>query len=266
MGGFETRDAAKLSEHGILRAVDHVASESPLSIVVESARHGIHELGITMRTEGHDNLLTLGFLYSEGIISSSDEIERLDCNGDLANVKLNGASLFDPSKHCRRGTVTSSCGICGRSHISNDYPESTVLDEVMEINLETVRKCLNSVIELQDVFSMTGGTHACASFTADGAIDRVFEDVGRHNAFDKLVGSYIESGRLPDTGLGAFVSGRASLELVQKSIRAGFPIMIAVGAPSTLAVDLSNEYGLTLGCFAKDESITLFSGVRRVSE
>ena len=90
--------------------------------------------------------------------------------------------------------MTSSCGICGRSHISNDYPDSTVLDEVMEINLETVRKCLNSVIELQDVFSMTGGTHACASFTADGAIDRVFEDVGRHNAFDKLVGSYIESG------------------------------------------------------------------------
>ena len=113
---------------------------------------------------------------------------------------------------------------------------------------------------------MTGGTHACASFTADGAIDRVFEDVGRHNAFDKLVGSYIESGDLPATGLGAFVSGRASFELVQKSIRAGFPIMIAVGAPSTLAVDLSNEYGLTLGCFAKDESITLFSGVRRVSE
>ena len=140
------------------------------------------------------------------------------------------------------------------------------LDERIRIRLETVTKCLNSVLERQLVFSKTGGSHACASFTSDGAIERVFEDVGRHNAFDKLVGSYIEDGGGAQSVLGAFVSGRASFELVQKSIRAGFPIMIAVGAPSTLAVDLAKEYGLTLGCFAKNESITLFSGVRRVME
>ncbi|MDP6148155.1 MAG: formate dehydrogenase accessory sulfurtransferase FdhD, partial [Candidatus Thalassarchaeaceae archaeon] len=156
-------------------------------------------------------------------------------------------------------------GICGRSTISNaltDFNED--LDEDMHIRLETVAKCLNSVIGKQEVFSKTGGSHACASFTSDGIIDRIFEDVGRHNAFDKLVGSYLEGGGSLGPGLGAFVSGRASFELVQKSIRAGFPIMIAVGAPSTLAVDLAKEHGLTLGCFAKDQSITIFSGVRRI--
>tara|TARA_B100000579_G_C22073738_1_gene507003 strand:- start:15 stop:506 length:492 start_codon:yes stop_codon:yes gene_type:complete len=163
--------------------------------------------------------------------------------------------------------VTSSCGICGRLELSNVRAESSeALEEGFQINLGTITKCLNSVIERQEIFSKTGGSHACASFSNDGTIHRVFEDVGRHNAFDKLVGSYLEKGSRPKSGLAAFVSGRASFELVQKSIRAGFPIMIAVGAPSTLAVDLAREYGLTLGCFAKNESITLFSGVRRVLE
>ena len=163
--------------------------------------------------------------------------------------------------------MTSSCGICCRLELSNVPAEySEVLDEGLQIKFGAIAKCLNSIVERQEIFSKTGGSHACASFSNDGTIHRVFEDVGRHNAFDKLVGSYLEKGSLPKSGLAAFVSGRASFELVQKSIRAGFPIMIAVGAPSTLAVDLAREHGLTLGCFAKNESITLFSGVRRVLE
>jgi len=267
MDGFETRSIAKLTEDGIIRSIDHVTLESPLSIVVESAKHGRHELGITMRTAGNDNLLSIGFIYSEGIISYSDEIEDLVVGDNLVEIRLSDSALFDPSKHCRITTVTSSCGICGRLEFSNGLTEiSEELEEGMQIRLGAVTKCLSAVLEMQEVFSKTGGSHACASFTSDGTIDRVFEDVGRHNAFDKLVGSYLEEGRRPNSGLAVFVSGRASFELVQKSIRAGFPIMIAVGAPSTLAVDLAREYGLTLGCFAKNESITLFSGVRRVAE
>jgi len=267
MDGFEVRDIAKLTEDGIIRSIDHVTSESPLSIVVESNKHGRHELGITMRTAGHDNLLSIGFIYSEGIISSAEEIEDLVVGDNLVEISLSDSALFEPSEHCRITTVTSSCGICGRLELSNGLTEfDEELDEGFQIGLGAVTKCLNTVIGMQEVFSKTGGSHACASFTNDGTIDRVFEDVGRHNAFDKLVGSYLEEREKPKSGLAVFVSGRASFELVQKSIRAGFPIMIAVGAPSTLAVDLAREYGLTLGCFAKNESITLFSGVRRFLE
>ncbi|MFL2974803.1 MAG: formate dehydrogenase accessory sulfurtransferase FdhD [Candidatus Thalassarchaeaceae archaeon] len=267
MRGFETRDIAKLTEDGIFRSFDLVTSESPLSIIVESHNHGRHELGITMRTEGHDNLLSIGFMYSEGIISSTRDIDEMVVGDNQILVKLNDGALFEPKQHCRRSTVTSSCGICGRSTISNGLADFyNELDEDMHIRLETVAKCLNSVIEKQEIFSKTGGSHACASFSCDGTIDRIFEDVGRHNAFDKLVGSYLDGEESLGPGLGAFVSGRASFELVQKSIRAGFPIMIAVGAPSTLAVDLAKEHGLTLGCFARDQSITIFSGVRRIRD
>jgi FdhD protein len=267
MRGFETRDIAKLTEDGIIRSIDHVTSESPLSIIVESQNHGRHELGITMRTEGHDHLLSIGFMYSEGIISSTEDIEEMIVGDNQIVVKLSDGALFDPEQHCRRSTVTSSCGICGRSNLSNGLTDfNKELEEDMHIRLETVAKCLNSVIGKQEVFLKTGGSHACASFTCDGSIDRIFEDVGRHNAFDKLVGSYLEGGGNLGAGLGVFVSGRASFELVQKSIRAGFPIMIAVGAPSTLAVDLAKEHGLTLGCFAKNQSITIFSGVRRIRD
>ncbi len=264
MDGFESRSIAKLSDIGISRGIDEVTSESPLSIIVESRYHGKHELGITMRTVGHDKLLCIGYLYSEGIISTIEEIEDLVVSENLVEVALSDEALFDPAVHCRKSTVTSSCGICGRSGISELLTENIdELDEEMQIGLDTVTKCLDSVLKLQEVFSKTGGSHACASFSSDGTIIRLFEDVGRHNAFDKLVGSYLERGA-PERGLAVFVSGRASFELVQKCIRAGFPIMIAVGAPSTLAVDLANEHGLTLGCFAKRESITIFSGVRRI--
>ncbi|MBU38867.1 MAG: formate dehydrogenase family accessory protein FdhD [Euryarchaeota archaeon] len=267
MSGFETREIAKLTEDGIIRSIDYVASESPLSLVVESNEHGRHDLGITMRTTGHDRLLSLGFIYSEGIITSAEDIEDIVVGDGVVDIILNDGAAFDPSEHCRTSTVTSSCGICGRLEISNILTGfNEVLDEGLHISMGAITKCLNSVIERQEVFSKTGGSHACASFTNDGTVDRVYEDVGRHNAFDKLVGSYLQDGSMPNSGLAAFVSGRASFELVQKCIRAGFPIMIAVGAPSSLAVDLAREYGLTLGCFAKNKSITLFSGVRRVLE
>ena len=264
MAGFESREIAKLTSDGISRSIDHVTSERPLSIIVVSVKHGEHELGITMRTEGHDDILSMGFLYSEGIISSADDIEQLLISENQVIVKLKVEALFDPTQHCRRSTVTSSCGLCGRIDLENVLNEfDTQLDESMKIHFDAVKNCINSVIGLQEIFSITGGSHACASFTSEGEIDRVFEDVGRHNAFDKLVGSYLNEG-FGERPLGAFVSGRASFELVQKSIRAGYPIMISVGAPSTMAVDLAKEHGMTLGCFAKDESIKFFSGVRRI--
>tara|TARA_B110001454_G_scaffold125182_1_gene116807 strand:- start:60 stop:863 length:804 start_codon:yes stop_codon:yes gene_type:complete len=265
MEGLESREIAKLTNEGITRGTDCVASESPLSIIIEHELHGRHELGITMRTGGHDRLLVLGFIYSEGIISTIDDVSKFEIGNNCATIKLFKNAYFDPIKHCRRSTVTSSCGICGRASIEGGMlGETNELDERMKIGLDAIANCLEAITRKQLIFAQTGGSHACASFTSNGSIERIFEDVGRHNAFDKLVGSYIDEGSIPQAELGAFVSGRASYELVQKSIRAGFPIMIAIGAPSSLAVDLAKEHGMTLGCFAKDDSIKLFSGVRRI--
>ena len=262
---MESREIARLSHAGIARELDYVTSESPLSINVTDSKNNTFEMGITMRTEGDDRRLILGFLYSEGVIDSIADVSSISIGDGIGSIVLNESSSFDSNLHRRNSTVTSSCGLCGRSDINGLLKlENTVLDEEMSISLEAVSVCLNSIHSEQPIFSLTGGSHACASFRVDGSIDRVFEDVGRHNAFDKMVGYYLEMGLLPKPGFGAFVSGRASFELVQKCIRGGFPIMIAIGAPSSLAVDVSNEYGLTLGCFARDDSLTLFSGVRRV--
>ncbi len=265
MDGFDTREIAKLTSKGVTRETDLVAIEGPLSITIEHELHGRHELGITMRTKGSDRLLALGFMYSEGIISSIDDVVNIEILDDVARLELSESANFDPEHHCRSSTVTSSCGICGRPSIDGGLGETLpVLEEGLKISFEGVVNCLDSIASKQNIFLQTGGSHACASFNQDGTIEMIFEDVGRHNAFDKLVGYYLEQGKLPIGNLCSFVSGRASFELVQKSIRAGFPIMIAIGAPSSLAVDLAKEHGMTLGCFAREESLKLFSGVRRV--
>ena len=264
---METREIARLSREGVARELDYVTSESPLSIRVIDSNSTTFEMGITMRTEGDDRILIFGFLYSEGVIDSIEDVASIKIDDGIASVVLNESSSFDSDIHERNSTVTSSCGLCGRSDLKGLLDlQNTLLDEEMSISLDAVSVCLNSIGSEQPIFSHTGGSHACASFREDGSIERVFEDVGRHNAFDKMIGYYLEMGLIPKPGFAAFVSGRASFELVQKCIRGGFPIMIAIGAPSSLAVDLSNEYGLTLGCFARDDGLTLFSGVRRFVE
>jgi len=264
---MESREIARLSHAGITRESDYVTSESPLAIIVTDSKNSTFEMGITMRTKGDDRSLILGFLYSEGVIDSITDVSSITIDEGTASVVLNESSSFESDLHQRKSTVTSSCGICGRSDLNGLLElKNNILDEEMSISLDVVSVCLNSINSDQPIFSRTGGSHACASFRDDGTIDCVFEDVGRHNAFDKMVGYYLERGLIPKPGFGALVSGRASFELVQKCIRAGFPIMIAIGAPSSLAVDISNEYGLTLGCFAREDGLTLFSGVRRVVE
>jgi len=265
MDGFETRDIAKLTEDGIIRSVDQIATESPLSIVVESDKHGRHELGITMRTVGHDKLLSLGFIYSEGIISSAEEIEDIAVGDDIVEITLNDSSLFDPSKHCRTTTVTSSCGICGKESISNLlHIHGPELSQGFTIAHEAVRKAVTGLRSMQSTFDLTGGTHACGRASIEGTIIDVREDIGRHNAMDKLIGTAIINNQIPIGQEIVVVSGRASFELVQKALKAGFPIMVSVGAPSSLAVDLANEHGMTLISFANEDRMTVFSGSNRV--
>ncbi len=266
MEGFETRDIVRIHERGASREGDYVANEDALSIAISSPEFGSYNLGVTMRTRGDDSNLVLGFLYSEGVISSFDEVGMIDSGDDVVSVSLVEGTAFDPSVHCRPSTVSSSCGICGRSTIDDalNMHGGTCLDDRARVSLSTISTCLDQMSSSQTLFSNTGGTHACASFDSEGSIQRIFEDVGRHNAMDKLVGSFFSEGALPADGMICLVSGRASFELVHKSIRAGFPILVAIGAPSTLAVDLAKEHGQTLICFARSNALTVYSGLRRV--
>ena len=265
MVGFESRDVARISKSGFSRNEDLVTIEDALSITLSDKEHGSHKIGVTMRTKGEDSNLVLGFLYSEGIIDSIEHIIGVESDEDSVIVTLGEGSSFDPAVHCRPGTISSACGICGRTTIDDSlHLHSPELDEHTRISKHSVARCLDTMKSEQRLFASTGGSHACASFDEDGLLQRIFEDVGRHNAMDKLVGSYLSDRLIPANRLASFVSGRASFELVQKSIRAGFPIMVAIGAPSTLAVDLAKEHGKTLICFAKKESIAVYSGVRRV--
>ncbi len=266
MSGYETRDIVRISKDKTKRDSDFIVEEGALSIKANSMKHGSHNLGVTMRTSGDDENLVIGLLYSEGIIQNLDDIESLNSHGNSIDVSLNDSSSFDPLIHCRASTVTSACGICGRSTIDDilhmHVPE---LGDGCNISIELISRCLETMRSKQALFSKTGGSHACASFNQHGEIGMIFEDVGRHNAMDKLVGHHLKLGNLPMTNMISIVSGRASFELVQKSIRAGFPIMAAIGAPSTMAIDLAREYGKTLVCFAKTKSATIYSGFRRIS-
>lgn len=268
MEGIEQRDVARVIGSNLVREHDAVTMENPLTIKITTPEYGAHNLGITMRTRGEDRKLTLGFLYSEGIISNIDNIGLISYNEDVISVTLQSGSKFDPKVHCRPSTVSSACGICGRSTIEDalSMHGRTNLDEGASVSLKLISECLNQIRSSQKIFDLTGGSHACCSFNNDGKMIKIFEDVGRHNAMDKLVGSYLERRAIPPPDPICFLSGRASFELVNKSILAGFPILVAIGAPSTMAVDLSKEHGQTLICFAKENSLTAYSGIRRISQ
>ncbi|MAH98408.1 MAG: formate dehydrogenase family accessory protein FdhD [Euryarchaeota archaeon] len=264
MKGSEKRGIYRYSNHDLKKDYDFVASESPLKISIIDYNGLSHNLGITMRTIGNDRELIIGFLYAEGIIDGFNDVEEINLAEEVV-VKLSKSATFDPSIHLRTSTVTSACGICGRmsaeGFVEMAYPQ---ISEGFMISIDVINNSILKMTDQQILFSETGGSHACASFDVNGVLVHIFEDVGRHNAMDKLVGAHIAEGKIPVTNNFAIVSGRASYELVQKSIRAGFSALIAIGAPSTLAIDLAREYGITLACFAKNESLNVYSGSRRI--
>ena len=265
MEGTERRPVVRIvSGHGT-RGPDTVAVEAALSMSVRSSGSEEQRLGLTMRTPGNDEELVLGFLHSEGIIDSMDDVSGLEGDGDAIVVNLSESCEFLPSDHVRRSTMTSSCGICGRDSISSLlHMHGPPLSSTFTVGHEDVAKALASLRESQKAFDLTGGSHACARVLPGGDVVAAYEDVGRHNAMDKLVGNALGLGNVPVGDEIVVVSGRASFELVQKALRVGFPVFVSVGAPSSLAVDLANEHGMTLICFAAESRMTVFSGSGRV--
>jgi FdhD protein len=266
---------------------DILAVEEPLEIRVGHYEQGkgVHRaLSITMRTPGADRELAAGFLFTEGIISSSDQIKEIRHCGprigagkgtvdrskalssNTIRVDLNSDVELDLSALNRNFYTTSSCGVCGKSSIdalaTAVKPLST---NDLAVPPELIRLLPNRLRTAQSIFDQTGGLHACALFSVNGELDVVREDVGRHNALDKIIGAKFLAGEIPLSDSVLLVSGRASFELVQKALMAGIPIMAAVGAPSSLAVDLAREFGMTLVGFVKDDSFNIYAGEQRVT-
>jgi FdhD protein len=237
------------------RILDHVANEEPLEMRIsywfKDARIS-ESLAVTMRTPGHDRELTAGFLLSEGVIRTrADIVELRSLGADPSNeivAELAKNVDFEAWRLTRSGIVNSSCGICG--------------------NLRVHRSLITRLPELlrarQEGFAKTGGLHAAALVNDAGAVEAVFEDIGRHNALDKLIGHCVLNDRIPLENYLLFLSSRSSFELVQKSIMAGAPILATVGGPSSLAIEAAREHSLTLIGFIRDRHFNIYSGEWRI--
>jgi FdhD protein len=220
-----------------------------------------------MRTPGNDAELVAGFLFTEGIVRSG-EIERIACTRNTAVVTLRPGIELDLSRVDRNFYVSSSCGVCGKaSIISIESAGCTMLPrDVPQISESVILSLPARLREAQHVFDRTGGIHACGLFTASGDLVVIREDVGRHNAVDKLVGrAYLDS-QLPLSDKLLLLSGRASFELVQKSVMAGIPIVAAVGAPSSLAIKTALRFGLTLIGFLRNDRYNIYTASSRLVE
>jgi FdhD protein len=236
---------------------DLVAIEEPLEIRVDGAA-----LAVTMRTPGHDEELALGFLYGEGLIDGPREA---GLTADLANnvVEVAGPLLHDPG--ARRFYTTSSCGVCGKGALEEVAVHSAPLATAPALPVIDRQLAADLPARLQQpAFDHTGGTHATGLFSADGELFVTREDVGRHNAMDKVIGHALRAGEVPLAGRILCVSGRLSFELVQKAAVAGAPILIGVGAPSSLAVTLAEDRGLTLCGFARRGRLNVYTWPARV--
>jgi FdhD protein len=259
---------------------DELCMEEPLEIELEAestAGPFSKPVAITMRTPGHDRELALGFLIGEGMIHSLDQLEAVDSRGprfggagwqNKVRVKLKPGQVVTLDGVQRNFYMTSSCGVCGKTSLEALLalpfppmpPVSWQMNAAMLVQLpEKLRKA-------QDVFDRTGGLHAAGLFSPEGEPVLVREDVGRHNAVDKVMGARFLADRWPLSDFILVVSGRASFELVQKAVASRIPMLVAVGAPSSLAVQTAERFGLTLIGFTKATGFNLYTGAQRVAK
>ena len=257
-------DIQKFSDDTHSHETDEVAIERAMTIKVIHLGEE-HSLGILMRTPGNDIELVYGFLYCEGVISSSDDIIEINFNNDDFVVKIADGCAFDSAEHIRKTSVSSACGLCGRDSVSSLIRLNVpALPKDKKIQSSSISKSVNLLRSKQELFSRTGGSHAAAIIDYNGNLISISEDVGRHNALDKLMGTFIMDNKIPINDGFLVVSGRASFELTYKAIRCGIPIFIAVGAPSSMAVEMSMEHGMTLIGFVKNEVASVYSCPSRV--
>lgn len=265
------RPVLRVRDGVITRRPDSLAAEEPMEIRVDG-----RPLTVTMRTPGGDFDLAIGFLVSEGVVHSADDVVSVRyCAGATAdggntyNVVDVGLAphVTPPDASLERSFyTTSSCGLCGKASLEAVRTSSawTVAEDSLRVTPELLTRLPERLREAQRVFDSTGGLHAAGLFDADGELLCVREDVGRHNAVDKVIGHALREGMLPLRNSMLMVSGRASFELVQKAVMAGIPLLAAVSAPSSLAVDLADDNGLTLVGFLRGSSMNVYAGADRI--
>jgi len=269
----------KVNAQGRFAQTDMLAAEEPLEIRLEYGKAGqrqIQNVSVTMRTPGNDAELATGFLFTEGIIkNSSDVADASHCfiacaenKENVIQVSLKPGVVPNLRNSERNFYTTSSCGVCGKGSINairTVSGHSVAVDNVNSIYAETLISLPQILENSQAVFADTGGLHASALFTTDGKLLIVREDVGRHNALDKLIGTALNNNQLPLNQQVLLLSGRASFELVQKAVMAGINIIAAVGAPSTLAVQLAEEFNVTLVGFLRNQRFNIYTAAHRIT-
>jgi FdhD protein len=262
----------KVSINDVLDADDKLAVEEPLEIHVLYENKGMPIqkcISVTMRTPGNDEELGIGFLFTEGIIQKRDDVSEVSAipfadNKVLITLSGNKQPLLQKAE--RNFYTTSSCGVCGKSGIDAIRTVSPYKNDVDEICLQAglFYRLDDALRKQQAVFESTGGLHASALFGMEGNFIILREDVGRHNALDKVIGAAFLNDQLPLSNAILLLSGRASFELVQKAVMAGIKIVAAVGAPSSLAVQLAEETGITLIGFLRNQRFNIYSGEQRI--
>lgn len=271
-GPVEDISIQKINGVNMTEALDKVAVEEPLEIQLEySTPNGrmLKNIAVTMRTPGNDKELAAGFLFTEGVIKNKESIREIrqpkgDENTVLVTLKENIQPVL--SNVARNFYSTSSCGVCGKASIEairiiSAYAESK---DNISINSFLLYSLQDHLKKQQQVFEETGGIHASALFDLNGNFIMLREDVGRHNALDKIIGAALMHDQLPLSNCILFLSGRASFELLQKATMAGIKVIAAVGAPSSLAVEMAKEQGITLIGFLKSNKFNIYSGEQRI--
>jgi FdhD protein len=272
--GSKTKSQVWVIENSKIRSrSDYLATEEPLEIRLVNSQQTV---AITMRTPGADFELAAGFLYSEGVINQQEDLEKIsycvqpNLDGEqrynIVNIQLKeGLQLNLPSLE-RHFFTTSACGICGKASIESiKLRGCPVISNHQSVTPEIIYSLPDKLHSAQGIFTATGGLHAAALFDFQGQLLKLREDVGRHNALDKLIGSAFLANQLPLDQHIIMVSGRSSFEILQKCISAGVPLVCAVSAPSSLAVSLAREFGITLIGFLRGQKFNVYSGIERVA-
>ena len=252
--------------HEAAVGADLAAAEEPLEIRLDG-----QPFVVTMRTPGADPDLAAGFLLSEQILRAAGDIADIrHCTLDdnILFVTLTGDAAVraaEAMKSRRHVTATSACGVCGRRSIDDLMNQARKVESTMSVSRGAIEGLPAALRAAQQAFEQTGGLHAAGLFDAEGALLRIAEDVGRHNAVDKVVGAELRAGRLPLSERILFVSGRTSFEIIQKAVTAGVAVVAAVSAPSSLAIDLAREANLTLLGFVRGAAFNIYSAPGRIA-
>jgi len=262
----------RVTQNGALEIDDQLAVEEPLEIQLThgAARNRITKvISVTMRTPGNDEELAAGFLFTEGIISKREEITKIQIDeedGNKTMVILSDSAEPHLQTTERNFYTTSSCGVCGKSGIDAIKTVSMYAQQVdaMKVNAAVLYQLPIALKEQQELFASTGGLHASSLFDAEGNLLMLREDVGRHNALDKVIGACFLKNHLPLHNTILLLSGRASFELIQKASMAGIKIIASIGAPSSLALQQAEEFGMTLIGFLGNEKFNIYSASHRV--